>query len=77
MKGQINLPLKQERCVPPSRAAQILSSALGHGYSRQSVYRLIECGELKAHRMPHGGHIWVDVDSVLALISKTLTEPAI
>lgn len=77
MNGQINLQLKHERCVPPARAAQILSSALGHGYSRQSVYRLIESGNLKAHRVRQGGHIWVEVDSVLALISKTLAAPAI
>ncbi len=77
MNGQINLPLKHERCVSPGRAAQILASSLGHGYSRQSVYRLIESGELKAHRVRQGGHIWVEVDSVLALISRTLAEPAI
>jgi hypothetical protein len=77
MNGQINLPLKHERCVSTGRAAQILASSLGHGYSRQSLYRLIESGELKAHRVRHGGHIWVEVDSILALISKTLAEPAI
>ncbi len=77
MTGQINLPLKHERCVAPQRAAQILASALGHGYSRQSVYRLIESGDLRAHRVRTGGHIWVEVDSVLELISKTLEKPAI
>jgi hypothetical protein len=76
-KGQINLPLKHDRCVPVQRAAQILASSLGHGYSRQSVRRLIESGDLKAHRVSRGGRIWVDVDSVLTLISKTLAEPAI
>jgi hypothetical protein len=77
MNGQINLQLKHERCVSPGRAAQIMTSALGHGYSRKSVYRLVESGDLKAHRVRRGGHIWVDLDSVLALISKTLQEPAI
>ena len=77
MKGQINLPLKHERCVSPGRAAQILSSALGHGYSRQSVYRLVESGDLKAHRVREGGHIWVDLDSLLELISNALAKPAI
>jgi hypothetical protein len=77
MNGQISLPLKHDRCVSPGRAAQILASSLGHGYSRQSVYRLIESGDLKAHRVRRGGHIWVDMDSILSLISKTLTEPAI
>lgn len=77
MNGQINLQLKQDRCVSPGRAAQILSSALGHGYSRASVYRLIESDDLKAHRIRKGGHIWVEVDSILALIKNTLETPAI
>jgi hypothetical protein len=77
MNGQINLPLKHERCVPPGRAAQILASALGHSCSRQSIYRMVESGTLKAHRIPGAGRIWVEVDSLLELISKTLSGPAI
>jgi hypothetical protein len=77
LNGQINLPLKHDRCVAPERAAQILASALGHGYSRQSVYRLIESGDLKSHRVRRAGRIWVEVDSILELISKTLNDPAI
>jgi hypothetical protein len=77
MNGQINLQLKHDRCVSPGRAAQIMTSALGHGYSRQSVYRLIESGDLKAHRVRRGARLWVDLDSILALVTKALQEPAI
>lgn len=77
MNGQINLQLKQERCVVPQRAAHILTNALGHGFSRQSVYRLVESGDLRAHRLRRGGRIWIEMDSILDLITKTLNSPAV
>jgi hypothetical protein len=73
--GQQNLPLRSDRCISPPRAAQILTSALGHGYSTQSVRRLVESGDLRAHRVRKGGYIWVEQDSVLELIKRVLNSP--
>jgi len=73
--GQQNLSLRCDRSISPARASQMLTSALGHGYSRQGVYRLIESGDLRAHRVRKGGYLWVEQDSVVELIQRVLNSP--
>ena len=73
--GQHGLPLKVERCITPERASQLMANALGHSVSRQAVYRLIDSGELRAHRLHARGVFQVEMDSVLELIHKVLTSP--
>ena len=65
----------QERYVTPQSASHMLAHALGHGYSRQTVVRLVEEGRLRAHRLPPRGYIWIETDSVLALILSVLDAP--
>jgi hypothetical protein len=73
--GQQNLSLRYGRSISPARASQMLTAALGHGYSRQGVYKLIESGDLRAHRVRKGGYLWVEQDSVTALIQRVLNSP--
>jgi len=73
--GQQNLPLRNERCISPKRASQIMTATLGHGCSIQSIYRLIESGELRAHRMRKLGWWWIEQDSVLEYIHQVQNEP--
>ena len=73
--GQIGLPLKHDRCVTPRRASDILTKALGHGYSACSVKRLCESGEVRAHRVRKGGWWFIEMDSIVALIQRVLNEP--
>jgi hypothetical protein len=63
------------RCVSSARASRILANALGHGYSRQSVVRLIEEGSLHAHRLRRRGQWYIDSNSVLKLIQNILDTP--
>lgn len=60
-KGAVN-----ERYISPTRASQILSNALGHVYSRQSVMRLLEAGVLVGHQMKARGHWWILSSSLSA-----------
>jgi hypothetical protein len=55
-----------ERYISPARASQILSHTLGHGYSRQSVVRLLEAGVLVGHQMKARGRWWILSSSLSA-----------
>ncbi len=58
------------RYISPARASQILGAALGHGYSRQSVLRLLEEGLLLGHQMKPRGRWWVVSRSVRTYIAS-------
>ena len=61
-----------ERYVSPARASQMLSYALGHGYSRQSIVRLLEAGILTGHQMTKRGRWWVLSSSLKAYTQSIL-----
>jgi hypothetical protein len=58
-----------DRYISPARTSQILGAALGHGYSRQSVLRLLEEGILLGHQMKPRGRWWIVSSSVHAYIA--------
>lgn len=64
----------QERYVSPERASQILAHVLGHGYSRQSVLRLLESGVLVGHQMTPRGRWWILSASVRAYAQSVLKQ---
>ena len=72
--GQMGLQQRFDRCISPQRASQMMTDALGHGYSRRSVSRLVESGALRAHRVRKGGWLWIEQDSVRKLIEQIKTE---
>lgn len=64
----------QARWLSPERASQMLSHMLGHGYSRQSVLRLLEAGDLVAHQMKPRGRWWIEGNSVRAYARRVLGQ---
>jgi hypothetical protein len=62
--------IEKERFLSPARVSQVLSRALGHGYSRQSIVRLLESGVLAGHRMTPRGHWRILSSSVRAYIES-------
>jgi hypothetical protein len=65
----------RSRCITPKRASQIMAAALGHNVSRQAIYRLIDSGELRAHRLHSRGVFQVEHFSLLELIERVLNSP--
>jgi hypothetical protein len=63
---------KDDRYISPARASQILSRALGHGYSRQSIVRLLESGTLVGHQMTPRGRWWILSSSLRVYIQEIL-----
>lgn len=73
----ISAPVKNiaaKRYVSPARASQMLSHALGHGYSRQSVVRLLESGALAGHQMTPRGRWWILSRSLRVYVESVLRQ---
>jgi hypothetical protein len=66
---QTNPAIERGRYISPARTSQILGAALGHGYSRQSVLRLLEEGLLLGHQMKPRGRWWIESSSIRAYIA--------
>lgn len=73
---QAPLPLKCDRCITPERASQIMMSALGHGFSRTQILRLLDEGRLRGHQLKPRSRWWVETESVYELIQTILPEPS-
>jgi hypothetical protein len=54
----------------------MLTRALGHGYSRQSVLRLLESGILAGHQMKPRGRWWILSNSVNSYSARILAQDA-
>lgn len=67
---------KTEHYVSPARASQILSHTLGHGYSRQSIVRLLESGVLTGHQMTPRGRWWILSSSLRVYAQSILRQDA-
>jgi hypothetical protein len=65
-----------EHYVSPARASQILSHTLGHGYSRQSILRLVESGLLMGHQMKPRGYWWILSSSLRVYAQSILKQNA-
>lgn len=65
-----------ERYISPARASQILSHTLGHGYSRQSIVRLLEAGALAGHQMKSRGRWWILSRSLHVYVESVLGRQA-
>jgi hypothetical protein len=65
-----------EHYVSPARASQILSHTLGHGYSRQSIVRLLESGALMGHQMTPRGRWWILSSSLRVYAQSILKQDA-
>jgi hypothetical protein len=63
-----------EHYVSPARASQILSHILGHGYSRQSIVRLLESGVLTGHQMTPRGRWWILSSSLRVYAQSILRQ---
>lgn len=63
-----------EHYISPARASQILSHSLGHGYSRQSIVRLLESGVLTGHQMKPRGRWWILSSSLRAYAQSILKQ---
>lgn len=60
--------------LSPARASQILSHTLGHGYSRQSIVRLLEAGALVGHQMTPRGRWWILSSSLRVYADSVLGQ---
>ena len=63
-----------EHYVSPEKASQILSHTLGHGYSRQSIVRLLEAGVLTGHQMIPRGRWWILSSSLRVYAQSILRQ---
>lgn len=66
--------IEAARFLSPARASQILSHALGHGYSRQSIVRLLESGALAGHQMTPRGRWWILSSSLRVYLQSILRQ---
>lgn len=66
--------IEAQRYLSPARASQILSHELGHGYSRQSIVRLLESGALAGHQMTPRGRWWILSGSLRIYIQSVLRQ---
>ncbi len=73
-RGEQKPRVATDRYISPARASQIMHWALGHGYSRKSVVRLLEQGALQGHQMKPRGRWWILASSVNEYINRLFPD---